>query len=89
LVAGNEWAYDIRGIVDYPLPEDGYNIMIVSHTYGHPWKTYEHFDDRFGFTHHGFTAANDVYYQYPVIFTEFGYLNDNSDDLAHTSSVIE
>ena len=89
LVAGNDWAYDIRGIVDYPLPEDGYNIMIVSHTYGHPWKTYEHFDDRFGFTHRGFTAANDVYYQYPVIFTEFGYLNDNSDDLAHTSSVIE
>ena len=87
LVAGNDWAYDIRGIYDYPLPENGYNILIVSHTYGNPYKTREYFDERFGFTHHGFTANNGVHYQYPVIFTEFGYLDDPSD-LAHTSSVI-
>jgi len=89
LIGGNDYAYDIRGIKEFPLPLDGYNIMIVSHTYGHNFKTVEHFDERFGFTHNGFTANNGSYYQYPVIFTEFGYLGDNSTDLAHTASVIQ
>ena len=76
LVAGFDWAYDLKPVAEAPLDVEG--IGYVSHPYPQkvepPWE--EKWERDFGF----------VADRYPVVVTEFGYMG-SADPGAHVPTI--
>lgn len=65
LVAGFQWAYDLRTVAEAPIEAD--NVAYVTHPYPQkrpePWE--EHWEEDWGF----------LAERYPIVATEFGFMN--------------
>ncbi len=63
LVAGLNWGYDLRGLHEYPMDKDVYNVVYVTHLYSYRGKLEENWADCWAW----------IIPKHPVLITEFGY----------------
>lgn len=67
LIGGLNWGYDLRGLREFPLSEDAYNVAYSSHLYNYGGKRVANWQDCWAW----------VAEKHPVIVTEFGYTKDD------------
>ena len=84
LIGGLNWGYDLRGLKEYPLSEDAYNVVYSSHPYNYGGKRISDWQECWAW----------VLKKHPVILTEFGYTKqdkraDGSYSLDYEKAVFE